>query len=879
MEPLAAGDPRRIGGFVLRGRLGAGGMGEVFLGRSPGGRAVAVKVVHPHLARQPEFRRRFAREVRAARAVSGAFTAPVVAAGPSDDPPWFATLYIPGPDLATAVTSAGRLPEEAVWPLMAGLAEALQTVHAAGLLHRDLKPSNVLLATDGPRVIDFGIARTLESTALTGTGQIIGTAGFISPEHIEDRPVGPASDVFALGAVIAFAATGSEPFGQGMPLAVLHRVLHNAPGLAGLHGALHELTAACLAKNPDDRPTLSELLDRIPSHWDPPEDVRIASPWPDAVTTFIHHRAVPPTAAYTQPAGPVPDHAAPTLTAPRREDPAGDAAHPPPPGGGEDPGDTTRRMTELIADRERDLGPDHPKTFTARYDHAFHLGETGRPAEAAALFAQLAEDHAHALGPDHPDPLVARSAHAYYLALAGSDVEATPVLAQLITDRERLLGPDHPDTLADRLVHAHCRARTADAAEIATLFGRLAEDHARALGPDHPDTLAVRSAFALQLGRAGDAVACLRLLSEVVTDEERVLGPDHPDTLEHRVLMAEFTSGLRGTAAGLAAFTDLLTACERALGPDHHQTLKVRGELARLRGQTGDATGAVAELAALLTDHLRVLGPDDPRTIMLRERLGSMRALAGDHAGARADYEDLVTAHLREGGPDHPEALRARRRLLDLEGELAWLRNEEDAPRRMMREYARLLSDHQRVLGRDHLDSLDLWGTLISLRSEAGDPVGAVLAYRDFLDRVAHVAGEDHFATVKARSEFADLLLKAGEFEEAATVYEETLAFARRMWEGEHLLTLICRAGLADARGRAGEDVAVTAALFEELLTDCLRLVDADSPLVPAVRDCLQGLREHAEAPGTHRHPAFDKLYEFHDRAARLRAEGPPPPT
>lgn len=317
MEALRAGDPERVGEVVLRGRLGAGGMGEVFLGRSPGGRAVAVKVVHPHLARQREFRRRFAREVAAARAVSGAFTAPVVAAGPEDDPPWIATVYVPGPDLAEAVERVGPLPEGSVWLLAAGLTEALQAIHGERLLHRDLKPSNVLVAADGPRVIDFGIARASEGTVLTGTGQVMGTPGFMSPEQAEGGNVGPASDVFALGAVIAYAAGATAPFGQGAPLEVLHRVVNGQPRLDALQGPLHELALACLAKNPAERPTLPQLLDRITSHWDPPDESPGMSPWPAAVTALIHHRTTHSTAPYTRPGGPVPTHSAPTVAAPR----------------------------------------------------------------------------------------------------------------------------------------------------------------------------------------------------------------------------------------------------------------------------------------------------------------------------------------------------------------------------------------------------------------------------------------------------------------------------------------------------------------------------------------------------------------------------------
>ncbi|HEY2692765.1 MAG TPA: serine/threonine-protein kinase, partial [Streptosporangiaceae bacterium] len=175
MKPLAASDPRRVGPYRLRARLGAGGMGQVFLGYSPAGRPVAVKVIHHELAADPVFRTRFRREVAAARSVSGAYTAPVTEAGPDDDPPWLATAFVPGPSLADAVAEGGPLPVASVWQLAAGLVEALQAVHASGLVHRDLKPANVMLALDGPRVIDFGISRALKSTQMTSTGLIVGT--------------------------------------------------------------------------------------------------------------------------------------------------------------------------------------------------------------------------------------------------------------------------------------------------------------------------------------------------------------------------------------------------------------------------------------------------------------------------------------------------------------------------------------------------------------------------------------------------------------------------------------------------------------------------------------------------------------------------------
>ena len=292
MEPLAAGDPRQVGTYRLRARLGAGGMGQVFLGYSPGGRAVAVKVIHRELAHDQAFRIRFRREVAAARAVSGAYTAPVTAAGPDDDPPWLATAFVPGPSLAEAVAAAGPLPRASVWRLAAGLVEALQAVHACGLVHRDLKPANVLLAIDGPRVIDFGISRALESTAMTSTGQIVGTPSFMSPEQAAGGRVGPASDVFSFGCVIVFAATGAGPFGNGPHASTLYRIVHAAPALAEVPGGLRELAAACLAKAPADRLTLPALVDAIAAGGGPDEGAELASFWPVAVTGLIRsHQA------------------------------------------------------------------------------------------------------------------------------------------------------------------------------------------------------------------------------------------------------------------------------------------------------------------------------------------------------------------------------------------------------------------------------------------------------------------------------------------------------------------------------------------------------------------------------------------------------------
>ncbi|MEU3353735.1 serine/threonine-protein kinase [Streptomyces sp. NPDC037389] len=262
VEPLRPGDPRRIGPYRLEGRLGAGGMGQVFLGASPSGRKVAVKLILPELAAAPQFRARFKREVDAARQVGGFHTAQVVDADPDAASPWLVTAFIPGPTLQRTVTERGPLAPDVVLRLGAGLAEGLAAIHRCGLVHRDLKPGNVIMADDGPRIIDFGVAHTPGDT-MTRTGSVIGTYAYMSPEQIRAETVSPTSDVFALGSVLAFAATGRSPFDATSVPAIVHRVTSGEPVLDGLSGELYELVAACLAKEPGDRPSTADVLRRL----------------------------------------------------------------------------------------------------------------------------------------------------------------------------------------------------------------------------------------------------------------------------------------------------------------------------------------------------------------------------------------------------------------------------------------------------------------------------------------------------------------------------------------------------------------------------------------------------------------------------------------
>ncbi|MFE5591013.1 PQQ-binding-like beta-propeller repeat protein [Streptomyces sp. NPDC056549] len=260
MERLHADDPREAGPYALVARLGAGGMGAVYLGRSSGGRTVAVKMVRPDLAVDGAFRDRFRREVAAARRVSGAFTAPVVDADPDARAPWMATAFVVGVPLHRAVAAHGPLPEDALRMLTAGLAEALVGIHAAEVIHRDLKPANVLLALDGPHVIDFGIARATDGTALTSTGSVIGSAPYMSPEQALGQHLTPASDVFSLGTTVAYAACGESPFGDGASAAVLFRVVHTEPDLSAVPARLRPLIERCLAKEPERRPSAREVI-------------------------------------------------------------------------------------------------------------------------------------------------------------------------------------------------------------------------------------------------------------------------------------------------------------------------------------------------------------------------------------------------------------------------------------------------------------------------------------------------------------------------------------------------------------------------------------------------------------------------------------------
>src|SRR3954452_10398916 len=333
VDQLTQHDPRRIGPFEVLGRLGAGGMGLVYLARSASGRRVAIKTVRTELAEDQLFRVRFSREVEAARAVSGFYTAAVVDADPRAAVPWLATAYVPAPSLEEIVNDCGPLPAQAVRWLAAGVAEALQSIHGAGLVHRDLKPSNVLVVEDGPRVIDFGIASGVSNTRLTMTNVAVGTPAYMSPEQAKDsRSVTGASDVFSLGSMLVFAATGHPPFHGANPVETVFMLLREGPDLEGLPDELRPLIESCMQMEATARPNPADLQAQLAPHLfgSGSDDSGTASAWlPEKAVALIETRrggrpsppqpggarsggarpAVPPPPAYDPPPAPAPPRA------------------------------------------------------------------------------------------------------------------------------------------------------------------------------------------------------------------------------------------------------------------------------------------------------------------------------------------------------------------------------------------------------------------------------------------------------------------------------------------------------------------------------------------------------------------------------------------
>ncbi|WLQ48551.1 protein kinase [Streptomyces poriferorum] len=414
-QPLAGDDPVTIAGYRLAAKLGAGGMGKVYLSYTPGGRPVAIKVIRPEFGEDPEFRRRFAQEVQSAQRVQGLFTAPVIDADTNGAQPWLATAYVPGPSLADAVVAHGALPVEAVLLLIAGMAEALHVIHGAGIVHRDLKPSNVLLAADGPRVIDFGIAYAADATSLTGSGVTIGTPSFMAPEQAAGRRVTPATDIFALGQVAAFAATGSPAFGEGTSHGVLYRIVHEEPDLTGVPERLMELVSRCLAKDAEARPSVAEVI-ALCQTANAETVLRRPEDWlPSPVAADITVRAAAPAPVQTPPppaSAPSAGHAPTTPAAPSTPPPGFGPPVTPPPG----------QVPQVSQN------PQAPQTPAPQYPAPQHpypaqtpAAQAHTPAPFPAAYPAQAQTHPGHLppqGPAAPQPAKRRGGRVAAIAIA-----------------------------------------------------------------------------------------------------------------------------------------------------------------------------------------------------------------------------------------------------------------------------------------------------------------------------------------------------------------------------------------------------------------------------------------------------------------------------
>ncbi|MYX00191.1 bifunctional serine/threonine-protein kinase/ABC transporter substrate-binding protein [Streptomyces sp. PgraA7] len=379
MRPLTSEDPRTVGPYRTLVRLGAGGMGVVYLARSAGGALAAVKVIRAEHAADPGFRARFRREAETAARITGPWVVPVLGADTEAREPWLATAFVPGPSLAQVVAAGGPLPTVAVRELGSRLAEALVAVHEAGLIHRDVKPGNVLLALDGPRLIDFGIARHEGATALTATGAVIGTPGYLAPEQASAGPLGPPCDVFSLGCVLVYAATGRGPFGEGGGAGALFRTVHEEPDLTGIPPGLAPLIAACLAKDPAARPTASRVRDALAGGGEAAPD-----PAGRAALDPAGRAALDPAGrAALDPAGRV-------MPDPDRPDP--DRPEPSAPSASRDPRESLRAASDPGESPDRG---ESPRT-------AFVLTPWQAPAGLPAL---IAERSAAALALPDPEPL------------------------------------------------------------------------------------------------------------------------------------------------------------------------------------------------------------------------------------------------------------------------------------------------------------------------------------------------------------------------------------------------------------------------------------------------------------------------------------------
>ncbi|MFY7069218.1 protein kinase domain-containing protein [Nocardiopsis changdeensis] len=643
MQPLDPTDPERIGRYRLTHRLGAGGMGRVYLGRTAAGRKVVVKVILPQYAGDAEFRGRFAREAAAAARVGGFHTAPVVDADPDGDPPWIVSAFIPGPSLHEVLVGRGPLPHPTLRVLAVGLAEGLEAIHGAGLTHRDLKPANVLMASDGPRIIDFGIARPSgDSSGLTRTGATLGTPLYMSPEQVDALEVGPASDMFSLGTVLAHAAVGRNPFDAPTLAGIVRNLIGPPPELPeDVPADLRDVITRCWRHAPEQRPTPQEVAETV-------GDVDPELDWPDfgggpAGGPATGSATPPPTdrpahgggPAWTGSGGSPSEHGGGRAATPSGGIPAygtGAPAYGVPTGAPRTavPAGTASRVPES----EESL-----RSESAVFDR---LREGGDHAAALAGYERLLPRLRESLGPAHPRTVKLRSRIAACKEGLGDHRAALEEYRSLLPDQAALLGADHIDTLGTRFQIAYQLGELNDHEAALAAYRAVLPDLVRVLGPDHGHTLTVRENITDHLSAVGDHRAALDEHQRLLGDRVRTLGPDHPDTLASRQAVANTLGDLGDDAASLAEHRRLLPDRTRVLGPDHPDTLTTRFEIAYRLGELGDHGAALWEALMLLPDLTRVMGADDPRTLAFRLEIARLHRLQGNPSAAGATLRSLA---------------------------------------------------------------------------------------------------------------------------------------------------------------------------------------------------------------------------------------------
>ncbi|HSA52071.1 MAG TPA: serine/threonine-protein kinase [Yinghuangia sp.] len=537
--PLEPGDPAEVGPFQVLARLGAGGMGRVFLARSAAGRWVAVKTIRPEFAAVGEFRRRFAHEAQAARRVSGVFTASVVDSDPVALFPWIATAYVPAPSLRHLVRECGPQPARTVMWLGAGIAEALQSIHAVGVVHRDLKPSNILLDEQGPRVIDFGVVHAEGTYVSTGGTAAIGTPGFMSPEQAYGNvPVTTASDVYALGLTLIQLAQGEAP----VPV-------HTA---VDLDEPLRGIVELCLRRDPGLRPSPAEVIRMLADEVDLVAHDN-ARGWLDAkawdLVRAFRDAPMPAMPQTRTQAVPPPPKVPPGMQAPgtlRRVAPRHVPAPPEP---------SSKRYGAARAYAPPQTAAD--QATIAPYDHACRLMQDGHANDALEAFQHANQVAVQTFGPWHAYAVCSLLGAVHATGVLGWAAAARDQAASAARGAYHALGADHPFTLLVRGEHVHWLGNAGDAAGAAEAASVLAGDYVRTMGAVAPDTFSVRGEWAMWVGRSGDAERAVRHFEHLVVDCRTALGEDATVTLDAKNAFAHWV-GVTGDVARAAHLYGLL---------------------------------------------------------------------------------------------------------------------------------------------------------------------------------------------------------------------------------------------------------------------------------------------------------------------------------